>query len=145
LIVSRYLSTHDWQGQIKVFRETYRERRDAMLSALEQYMPAGCSWTKPDGGFYFWLTVPEGVNTKAMLPRAITARVAYASGTGFYADQLGSRQMRLSFCYPTPERIHEGVRRLANVLSDEMELYRTFGPVAQRTVSGPQSPSPDTA
>jgi DNA-binding transcriptional MocR family regulator len=145
LIVSRYLATHDWQGQIKVFRETYRERRDAMLTALDQYMPPGCTWTRPDGGFYVWLTVPDGVDTKAMLPRAITARVAYASGTGFYADQLGSRQMRLSFCYPTPERIREGVRRLANVLSDEMELYRTFGPVTQRVVSGPQTPSPDTA
>lgn len=145
LIVSRYLATHDWQGQIKLFRETYRDRRDAMLSALDQYMPPDCTWTRPDGGFYVWLTVPEGVDTKAMLPRAVTARVAYASGTGFYADQLGSRQMRLSFCYPTPERIREGVRRLANVLSDEMELYRTFGPVTQRAVSGPQTPSPDTA
>ena len=145
LIVSRYLSTHDWQGQIKLFQETYRERRDAMESALEQYMPPGCAWNRPDGGFYFWLTVPEGVDTKAMLPRAITARVAYASGTGFYADQLGNRQLRLSFCYPTPERIREGVRRLANVLSDELELYRTFGSVTPRQVSGPQSPGPETA
>jgi DNA-binding transcriptional MocR family regulator len=89
--------------------------------------------------------VPEGVDTKAMLPRAITQRVAYASGTGFYADRLGSRQMRLSYCYPTPERIREGVRRLANVLEDELELYRTFGTVPGREVSGPQAPSPDTA
>jgi DNA-binding transcriptional MocR family regulator len=145
LIVSRYLATHDWQGQIKRYQETYRERRDAMLSAMEQHLPPGCAWTTPDGGFYFWLTVPEGVDTKAMLPRAVTARVAYASGTGFYADGFGSRQLRLSFCYPTPERIREGVRRLANVLSDEMELYRTFGSVAPRAMSGPQSPSPDTA
>jgi 2-aminoadipate transaminase len=147
LVVSRYLATHDWKGQIKSFRETYRQRRDAILGALEQYLPAGCSWTRPDGGFYVWLTVPEGVDTKAMLPRAVTARVAYASGTGFYAGSpgAGSRQMRLSYCYPTPERIREGVRRLANVLTDEMELYRTFGPVPGRTGSGPQSPSPNTA
>lgn len=145
LIVSRYLATHDWLGQIKLFRETYRERRDAMLAALDQHLPPGCTWTRPDGGFYVWLTVPEGVDTKAMLPRAVTARVAYASGTGFYADNLGSRQMRLSFCYPTPDRIREGIRRLANVLTDELELYRTFGPVSQRPVSGPQTPSPDTA
>jgi DNA-binding transcriptional MocR family regulator len=145
MIVSRYLSTHDWRGQIKKFQQTYRERRDAMLGALDQHLPAGCTWTRPDGGFYVWLTVPEGVDTKAMLPRAITARVAYASGTGFYADGLGSRQMRLSFCYPTPERIREGVRRLANVLADELELFRTFGPVTTRAVSGPQFPSPDLA
>jgi 2-aminoadipate transaminase len=145
MIVSRYLSTHDWKGQIKVFREQYRERRDAMLGALEQHMPTGCEWTRPDGGFMVWFTAPEGVDTKAMLPRAITRRVAYASGTGFYADQLGSRQMRLSFCYPTPDRIREGVRRLANTLTDEIELVHTFGSVPQRAVSGPHSPSPDTA
>ena len=74
-----------------------------------------------------------------------TARVAYASGTGFYADGLGSRQMRLSYCYPTPERIREGVRRLAGVLESEMELMRTFGSVTSRAVSGPQFPGPDTA
>jgi 2-aminoadipate transaminase len=144
MIVSRYLATHDWKGQIKKFRENYRERRDAILSALDQYLPPGCSWTKPDGGFYVWVTVPEGVDTKAMLPRAVTARVAYASGTGFYADGFGSRQMRLSYCYPTPERIREGVRRLAAVLESEMDLARTFGNVGSRQIQGPQNPSPDT-
>ncbi len=144
MIVSRYLATHDWKGQIKKFRENYRERRDAILSALDQYLPPGCSWTKPDGGFYVWVTVPEGVDTKAMLPRAVTARVAYASGTGFYADGFGSRQMRLSYCYPTPERIREGVRRLAAVLESEMDLARTFGNVSARQIQGPQNPSPDT-
>ncbi|WP_410562846.1 PLP-dependent aminotransferase family protein [Amycolatopsis sp. cmx-4-61] len=144
MIVSRYLATHDWKGQIKKFRENYRDRRDAILSALDQYLPPGCSWTKPDGGFYVWVTVPEGVDTKAMLPRAVTARVAYASGTGFYADGFGSRQMRLSYCYPTPERIREGVRRLAAVLESEMDLARTFGSVTSRQIQGPQNPSPDT-
>ncbi|TCO64674.1 PLP-dependent aminotransferase family protein [Actinocrispum wychmicini] len=145
LIVSRYLETHDWQGQIKSFQQTYRERRDALLSGLEQHMPAGCTWTKPDGGFFVWMTTPEGIDTKAMLPRAVTARVAYVSGTGFYGDGFGSRQMRLSFCYPTPERIKEGIRRLAVVLEQELELYRTFGPASRRITSGPQTPSPDTA
>ncbi|MTD56152.1 aminotransferase-like domain-containing protein [Amycolatopsis pithecellobii] len=145
MIVSRYLTTHDWKGQIKTFRENYRERRDAILGALEQHMPTGCSWTTPDGGFYVWVTVPEGVDTKAMLPRAVTARVAYASGTGFYADGFGSRQMRLSYCYPTPERIREGVRRLAGVLESEMDLVRTFGNVSMKPISGPENPSPDTA
>lgn len=145
MIVSRYLATHDWKGQIKSFQSAYRDRRDAMLSALEQHMPAGCSWTVPAGGFFVWMTVPEGVDTKAMLPRAVTARVAYVSGTGFYADGLGSRQMRLSFCYPTPERITEGVRRLAAVLAAELELANTFGPINGRASSGPQVPGPDIA
>ncbi|SNR27745.1 DNA-binding transcriptional regulator, MocR family, contains an aminotransferase domain [Haloechinothrix alba] len=145
LVVSRYLSSHDWMGQIKTFRENYRERRDAILGALEQHMPPGCSWTHPSGGFYVWLTVPEGVDAKAMLPRAVTARVAYASGTGFYANAGGSSQMRLSYCYPTPERLREGVRRLAGVLESEIELVHTFGTVHARTSSGPDTPSPDTA
>ncbi|PPK68090.1 PLP-dependent aminotransferase family protein [Actinokineospora auranticolor] len=145
MVVSRYLATHDWKGQIKSFQTMYRERRDALLAGLEQHMPAGCTWTRPDGGFFVWLTVPEGVDTKAMQPRAVTARVAYVPGTGFYADGFGSRQMRLSFCYPPPERISEGVRRLAGVLSDELELLRTFGPAMSRVLSGPQTPAPDTA
>ena len=62
-----------------------------------------------------------------MLPRAVTARVAYVPGTAFFADGFGSGSMRLSFCYPTPERIREGVRRLAGVLEEEMELRETFG------------------
>jgi DNA-binding transcriptional MocR family regulator len=144
-VVSRYLAQHDWKGQVKTYREVYRVRRDAMLAALVHYLPSGCTWTHPTGGFYVWLTVPEGLDTKAMLPRAVTQRVAYVPGTAFYADGLGSRQMRLSFCYPTPERITEGVRRLAAVLQGELELQRTFGSVRPRAVFGPQSPSPDTA
>ncbi|MGH3918690.1 MAG: PLP-dependent aminotransferase family protein [Pseudonocardiaceae bacterium] len=147
-VVSRYLAQHDWKGQIKNYQEAYRVRRDAMLAALHQHLPPGCRWTHPAGGFYVWLTVPEGLDTKAMLPRAVTHRVAYVPGTAFYADSGSSqagRMMRLSFCYPTPERIAEGVRRLAAVLDGELELQRTFGSVRPRIVFGPQSPAPDTA
>jgi len=150
MLVSRYLAGHDWRSQIKAFTEAYRDRRDAMLDALAAHLPDGCTWNVPDGGFYVWLTVPEGVDTKAMLPRAVTARVAYASGTGFYADGLGSRQLRLSFCYPTPERITEGVRRLAGVLEAELDVMHTFGTSPRVSLgraeprNGPQSPSPHT-
>jgi 2-aminoadipate transaminase len=150
MLVSRYLTAHDWRGQIKIFAEAYRERRDAMLHALQTYLPPGCTWNVPDGGFYVWLTVPEGVDTKAMLPRAVTARVAYASGTGFYADGFGSRQLRLSYCYPTPERITEGVRRLAGVLEAELDVIHTFGSPTRGNLgpaparNGPQTPSPHT-
>lgn len=139
MIVSRYLATQDWRGQISVFRENYRERRDAMLRALEEFLPPGCSWTEPDGGFYVWVKVPEGVHTKAMLPRAVDARVAYASGTGFYTNGLGGRRMRLSYCYPSPERIREGVRRLAGVLASEPALIPSFGPVAGLRERAPET------
>ncbi|GAA2016704.1 PLP-dependent aminotransferase family protein [Nakamurella flavida] len=144
MIVSRYLATFDWMGQIKAYRQTYAERRDAILAALTEYMPAGTTWTTPQGGFYVWITLPEGFDSASMLARAVSARVAYVPGTAFYADQLGSRQLRLSYCFPTPERIEEGVRRLAGVLNGELDVMRTFGTGATRALEGPQSPAPNT-
>ena len=130
LAVERYLATQPWPEQIKAFREMYRDRRDAMLTALAETMPAGATWTRPEGGFFIWLTLPDGVDAKAMLPRAIAARVAYVPGTGFYADGSGRNAMRLSYCYPPPERIRDGVRRLADVLRAEISLRQTFAPLA---------------
>jgi 2-aminoadipate transaminase len=141
--VSAYLATHDWQGQIKQFQETYRERRDAMLEALADHLPPQATWTQPAGGFYVWLTLPEGLDAKAMLPRAVTERVAYVPGTAFYADGFGSRCMRLSYCHPSPERIREGVRRLAAVIQAEMELRETFGAALPREPRGYEAPNPD--
>jgi hypothetical protein len=80
-----------------------------------------------------------------MLPRAVTARVAYVPGTAFFADGFGTRSMRLSFCYPTPERIREGVRRLAGVIEAELELRDTFGSGGGRATleRGYDGPNPD--
>ena len=75
---------------------------------------------------------------------AVTARVAYVPGTAFYADGFGSRHMRLSYCFPTPERIVEGVRRLSDVIDAELDVMRTFGSSGPRAVGGPRSPSTDT-
>ena len=125
--IAAYLHNHDWRGQIKIFREMYRERRDAMISGLTDHMPAGTSWTHPTGGFFVWVTLPPGLDSQAMLPRAVTARVAYVPGTAFYADGFGSRHMRLSYCFPTPQRIIEGTRRLGEVLTYEAGVMETFG------------------
>jgi DNA-binding transcriptional MocR family regulator len=126
LAVSAYLAKHDWLGQIKQFREMYRERRDAMVHALDDMMPPTARWNVPAGGFYVWLTLPAGLDAKAMLPRAVTSRVAFVPGTAFFADGFGTQSMRLSYCYPTPERIREGVRRLVGVIEEELELRQTF-------------------
>jgi 2-aminoadipate transaminase len=148
LAVAEYLDTQPWQEQIKVFRELYRERRDAMLDALHALMPPGCTWTRPDGGFYVWLTLPAGLDSKVMQPRGISERVAYVPGIGFYADGSGQREMRLSYCYPTPDRIREGVRRLAGVVEEELELRASFlpgGPAARRARERNSAPGPELA
>lgn len=135
--IQSYLATHDWRGQIKVFSEMYRERRDAMLSGLTENMPAGTTWTEPGGGFFVWLTLPDGLDSQAMLPRAVSARVAYVPGTAFYSDGFGSRHLRLSYCFPTPERIREGTRRLGEVLELETSLNETFGTTHEELPPGP--------
>jgi 2-aminoadipate transaminase len=134
--VATYFQTMPWQEQLKVFREAYRERRDAALSALGDLMPAGTRWTVPDGGFYIWVTLPDGLNSKEMLPRAIAERVAYVPGTGFYADGTGGANLRLSYCFPPPDRIREGVRRLAAVVEQEVALRSAFGPSMSRSDAG---------
>jgi DNA-binding transcriptional MocR family regulator len=129
MLISRYLATYDWQSQIKAYRQTYAERRDTMLAALADLMP-------------------EGLDAKVMQPRAITARVAYVPGIGFYADGQGQRELRLSYCFPEPERIREGVRRLSGVIEAELELLETFGPTTQPLRLGhaqAETPSPDMA
>ena len=133
LVVSEYLSTADWQAQIGIFRGVYRERRDALLSALSEHLP-NLHWTVPNGGFYVWLTLPSQVDAKSMLPRAVKQLVAYTPGTAFYADGNGRNNIRLSFCYPTPDFIREGVRRLATVIGGEIELLDTFSQTAPLSV-----------
>ena len=144
LTISEYLATQPWRQQVKVFRELYRERRDALLESLQAMMPEGTTWTIPAGGFYSWLTLPNGLDATAMLPRAIAALVAYVPGTGFYVDGQGRQNLRLSYCYPEPDRIREGVRRLAAVVEGELELANTFGTTSGLHATGGSSmPAPD--
>ncbi|TAK70336.1 MAG: PLP-dependent aminotransferase family protein [Actinomycetota bacterium] len=146
LAVSEFLATQPWREQIKAYRELYRERRDALLESLAAQMPAGTTWTVPGGGFYSWVTLPEGLDATAMLPRAVANLVAYVPGTGFYADGQGRQSLRLSYCYPDPDRIREGVRRLATVVEAELVLAHTFGTGRGPAPGpGPASPAPDLA
>ena len=141
--IAMYLDEFDWQRQIIDFRTMYRGRRDAMVSALEEYMPQ-CTWNVPDGGFYVWVGLPDGLDAKDMLPRAVTNLVAYVSGTAFYAGgRQGRDHMRLSFCFPEPVEIREGVRRLSEVVARDLELLEIFGPTHSRPVEGIVAPAPD--
>ncbi len=131
LSIATYLREFDWYQQVKVYRDMYRGRRDAMLDALGSHLP-DLTWTEPQGGFYTWVTLPEGLDARAMLPRAVTNLVAYTSGTAFYADGQGGRHMRLSYCYPDEATIREGVRRLSEVVRGEAELVQIFGTSGHR-------------
>ena len=128
LITERYFADDRWRVNLATLVDTYRSRRDAMLESIEESFPEGASWTDPAGGFYVWVTLPAWVDTRAMLAAAVERRVAYVPGTAFYPDGRGANQMRLAFCYPTQERIREGVGRLGDLLTDEERLYRSLHP-----------------
>lgn len=126
LVTERYLDGELWRRNLERLVATYRSRRDAMLEAIAERFPADTTWTVPSGGFYVWVTLPSYFDTPSLLAAAVERKVAYVPGTAFYPDARGRDQMRLSFCYPTEEQIHEGVRRLGELLSDEEELYRSL-------------------
>jgi DNA-binding transcriptional MocR family regulator len=121
LVISSYLANQPWRDQIASFAKLYKERRDAALAALDKYFPKNVTWTKPEGGFYIWITLPPEIDANALVPKAIAAKVAYVPGTAFFADGLGSWSLRISYCYPTAERITEGIKSLAGVIKTEME------------------------
>jgi len=137
-VINEYLATADWRGQIDTFRGVYRERRDAILGALDDYLP-DLSWTVPNGGFYVWVTLPDNLDSKSMLPRAVKELIAYTPGTAFYADGGGRNKLRLSFSYPTPDFIREGVRRLSTVINGELELLNTFNQTQPLPIARPEN------
>lgn len=101
---------------VPVIRSIYHERRDAMLRALEQHMPAGVEWTKPDGGMFLWVTLPEGVDTAPLLGQALEQKVAFVPGGAFFANGGGANTMRLNFSHSHAKQIEEGIARLAEVI-----------------------------
>jgi 2-aminoadipate transaminase len=127
LLTERWFSDEArWRGALERLVAAYRSRRDAMLRAVEKHFPPTAGWTRPAGGFYVWVSLPEWFDTTAMLAAAVERRVAYVPGSAFYPDGRGRDRMRLAFCYPTEERIWEGVARLGSLLEDEEELYRSL-------------------
>ena len=126
MLISEYLSITDWQGQIETYRQLYKTKRDAALEALEQYLPR-VETTRPNGGFFLWLTLPEGLNSKEMLPLAVNELVAYTPGTAFYGDGRGANNIRVCFSHPTAENVKVGIKRLSNVVNLQLDLLDTFG------------------
>jgi DNA-binding transcriptional MocR family regulator len=126
MLISEYLGTADWQNQVDTFRGVYKQRKDAALKAMKEYLPI-LKTTKPDGGFYLWVDLPEGMDSKAMLSLAVKELVAYTPGTAFYGDGQGKNKLRICYSYPTPARIDLGLKRLSNVINLQLDLQQTFG------------------
>lgn len=97
-------------------RAVYGERRNAMLAALEREMPPGVRWTRPSGGLFLWLTLPEGADSQALLAAAIERKVAFVPGQPFHPSGGGANTMRLNFSHSTPAQLADGVARLAETL-----------------------------
>ena len=127
MFAEEYIRLGYWEKNLEVLKRVYLSRRNAMLSALEKNFPEGSRWTRPEGGLFIWVTLPEFLDTEKMLPLAINQKVAYVPGTAFYADGTGANQMRLNFSYANEELIAEGIKRLGKVIRKEIELYHSLG------------------
>jgi len=127
VVAAAYFTETPWQNTLQKFVKTYDKRRRAMLDALDEFFPPEATWTRPEGGFFVWATLPSYVDANSMLAEALDHGVIYAPGDAFYPDgKRGRNSMRLNFSYESPENIREAIRRLAEVIEDRLELYRAF-------------------
>ena len=122
MLIQSYFKHADWRAYVKRLTALYKERRDAMLGAMAEFMPNEVHWTHPEGGLFVWATLPSYIDATAMLPRAVSKNVAYVPGEGFYANGTGKNCMRLNFSFVEPEKIRRGIEILAEVVRERMEL-----------------------
>jgi len=120
LIKDGFLRDH-----VRHIREVYGYRRDIMLDALERYFPEGATWTKPKGGLFLWVTLPEGVDTMTLMPKALENKVAYVPGSAFYAADGLPNTFRLNFSNASPDQIEIGIKRLGEVIEQELARHTT--------------------
>lgn len=121
LIAYEYCCQNDIDKNIESNVEIYRRKRNAMLEALDKYFPVEVTWTKPQGGFFVFATLPEYIDTGEMFKEAIEENVAYVPGGPFFADGKGQNTMRLSFCFPSVEDIDEGIKRLGKIIKKRIK------------------------
>lgn len=120
----QYLARDEVKKQVPKTIKLYRRKRDTMFKALEQYFPAGSSWSKPLGGMFLWATVNSRINTTDMLQDAIQEGVAYVSGNAFSPARAQANSMRLNFTFSEDEQIYEGIKRLASVLEKRLSVLQ---------------------
>ena len=123
LISARCLDEGLMKSHMPDVRALYRTQCHCMLDALERYFPEGTTWTKPDGGMFIWVTLPEYINTDDMMKEALDRKVAYVPSSAFYANEPKFNQMRLSFVTVPPEKIDQGVKVLAELVKEKMAAH----------------------
>ena len=121
--VREYFAGGGWRDYVESLCAIYRERRDAMLAALERFFPAEASWSQPDGGLFCWASLPEYIDTTDLLAKALRENVAFVPGAAAYVDGRGRNSMRLNFSASSTAEIEEGVRRIGAVIAEQVALY----------------------
>jgi 2-aminoadipate transaminase len=125
-LAEHYFKETDWHATLERSCANYRVRRDAMLDALDELFPAEATWTHPEGGLFLFVTLPPFFDTDQMMSAALEHGVAYVPGSNCFPDGRGKSSFRIAFSYESPETIHEGIKRLADVIADRMDLYHAF-------------------
>ena len=126
LMVAAYFEQGRWDDYVASLNEIYRARRDTMLDALAEFFPPQAEWTRPAGGLFIWVTLPDFIDTTDLLARALRDNVAFVPGEGAYLDGRGRNAMRLNFSGSGEDDIREGIRRIGKVVSEQVELYGTL-------------------
>lgn len=131
-ILAEYMKRGYLQSQIKKIIVAYREKRDYMLSQLEKHLgkTPGVTWTKPRGGLFLWVTLPEGLDSSELFLDAVEKKVAYVTGVAFDPDGIDKRSLRLNFSYASMEEITIGIERLAETIKERLSRQQTDSPVA---------------
>jgi 2-aminoadipate transaminase len=126
LMVQAYFEQSRWRDYVEALTELYRDRRDTMLDALAEFFPREAEWTRPAGGMFIWATLPDFIDTTDLLARALRDNVAFVPGSGAYLDGRGRSSMRLNFSASNGDDIREGIRRIGEVIKEQVDLYGTL-------------------
>ncbi len=147
--VSAYFESGPWETYVRSLIEIYRRRRDVMLDSLAEHFPRETEWTHPQGGLFIWATLPEYIDTTDLLARALEEHVAFVPGRAAFMDGRGGSSMRLNFSGVDEDAIREGIRRLGEVVREQVDLYGTLtgtAPAPSRSrASGPPAEEPELA
>ncbi len=122
-VAYRFASCGYIDAHVNTLSERYKFKRDLMLSCMEKHFPAGVTWTVPQGGFFIWVTLPEGMNARDLLLKAIDRKVAYVDGAGFYVNGNGKNTARFAFSEACPEKIARGIAILGQLMHEEMAKF----------------------